>query len=174
MTFTKGHSYGKRFQKDHSPWNKDIKGIHLSPESEFKKGQAAPNKLALSSIRIRKDKNDKLRQHIKTPSGWTEYAKFIWMEKWGPLIRNDVVHHLDGNSLNDRLDNLIALPRPDHPRYHAWGLKPIPSEKLKFYMQRYFYRLRLDATEDEIDPKMYETGIVRHSQQGLFESTNTP
>ncbi len=27
------------FKKKHIPWNKGLKGIHLSPKSEFKKGQ---------------------------------------------------------------------------------------------------------------------------------------
>ena len=27
------------FKKEHIPWNKDLKGIHLSPKSEFKKGE---------------------------------------------------------------------------------------------------------------------------------------
>ena len=33
-----------RFKKGQTPWNKGLKGIHLSPETEFKKGQVAHNK----------------------------------------------------------------------------------------------------------------------------------
>lgn len=33
-----------RFKQGHRPWNKDLKGIHLSPHSEFKKGTAPRNK----------------------------------------------------------------------------------------------------------------------------------
>ncbi len=32
------------FRKRQKPWNKDLKGIHLSPESEFKKGMIPWNK----------------------------------------------------------------------------------------------------------------------------------
>jgi len=31
-------------RKKHPPWNKDVKGIHFSPKTEFKKGQVAWNK----------------------------------------------------------------------------------------------------------------------------------
>lgn len=38
--FSKGHKLG--FKKKHIPWNKGKKGIHLSPKSEFKKGDRLP------------------------------------------------------------------------------------------------------------------------------------
>jgi predicted DNA-binding protein YlxM (UPF0122 family) len=51
--FQKGHSfYGNLskpnyFQKGHAPWNKELKGIHLSPNTEFKKGQKSLNRIDL-------------------------------------------------------------------------------------------------------------------------------
>lgn len=33
---TVGYHNGKEFEKGHKPWNKGVKGMHLSPESEFK------------------------------------------------------------------------------------------------------------------------------------------
>jgi len=33
-----------KFTKGHIPWNKGVKGIHLSPQTEFKKGKVAPTK----------------------------------------------------------------------------------------------------------------------------------
>ena len=33
-----------KFSKGNIPWNKDIKGIHLSETTEFKKGCTSPNK----------------------------------------------------------------------------------------------------------------------------------
>jgi len=57
-TFSKEHreklskvKLGKRLSEEHKeklkgriPWNKDLKGIHLSPETEFKKGHVSWNK----------------------------------------------------------------------------------------------------------------------------------
>ena len=39
----KGVWNGFGFKKGHIPWNKDLKGIHLSPKSEFKKGMRLPH-----------------------------------------------------------------------------------------------------------------------------------
>ena len=33
-----------KFTKGQIPWNKGVKGIHLSPQTEFKKGEVAPTK----------------------------------------------------------------------------------------------------------------------------------
>ena len=37
--FVKGKYVGFGFRKKHKPWNRNVKGIHLSPKTEFKKGQ---------------------------------------------------------------------------------------------------------------------------------------
>lgn len=38
------NSKAKRFGKGHIPWNKGLKGIHLSPTSEFKRGDTTKEK----------------------------------------------------------------------------------------------------------------------------------
>ena len=45
------------FKKGHIPWNKGMKGIHTSPETEFKKGERPPTWCPVGTIRKRKDKN---------------------------------------------------------------------------------------------------------------------
>ena len=35
------------------------------------------------------------------------------------LTRNEVVHHADGNPLNNDPTNLVVLSRPEHQRLHA-------------------------------------------------------
>ena len=35
-TFAKGTNAGTRFKKGNTPWNKDLKGLHLNPETEFR------------------------------------------------------------------------------------------------------------------------------------------
>jgi 3D (Asp-Asp-Asp) domain-containing protein len=128
------------FPKGNKPWNKDVKGIHLSPNTEFKKGQVSDKLLPISSLTIRKTKKGSLRRFIKTgnPNVWVEYGKWLWVSKYGPLISGDVTHHINGNRLDDREDNIIALPRCDHPIFHnKWWLKPLSEEQLKFYIGRY-------------------------------------
>ena len=40
---------GKKFEKGQTPWNKGLKGIHLSPQSEFKKGQTSANSMVFAA-----------------------------------------------------------------------------------------------------------------------------
>lgn len=139
--FAKGHKPNKAsFKKNRIPWNKGKKGIHLSPDTEFKKGQAAHNHMEVGSIAKRKQRNGKYRHVIKTaePNAWREYANYLWKKEYGFVIKGDIVHHLNGDILDDRIENLIALPRADHPVFHSrWGLKELTAEQLAFYRERY-------------------------------------
>ena len=126
------------FLKDHVPWNKDKKGLQLSPLSQFKKGVPSGRAVPLFTIRTRKGRKGIRRQHIKTALRWMEYAKWLWIESYGALIPGDVVHHINGVAIDDRLDNLIALPRSEHVIYHnRWGLVPVPKDRFDFYLSRY-------------------------------------
>ena len=42
------------------------------------------------------------------------------------LKEGEVVHHLDGNKLNNKLNNLIVLLRSEHGRLHCWLEKGAP------------------------------------------------
>jgi len=140
--FAKGNkSNCTSFKKDNMPWNKNLKGIHLSPKTEWKKGQKGRNWILVGTITQRKDKNGKLRNFIKIkePNKSIELARYNWIKKYGKIIKGDIIHHMDGNTLNDFLWNLIALPRTDHPIFHnRWGLKKLTKKQQKFYKKRYF------------------------------------
>jgi len=113
-------SMGYVWKLGHIPWIKGRKGLHLSPATEYKKGQAAHNRLPLGSVQIRKDKHGKRRAFIKIaePNIWKLRAVVLWEEKNGTLPRGMIVHHKDRNSLNDEEGNLQALTRSDHGKEH--------------------------------------------------------
>lgn len=138
--FAKGNKPNNTvFKAGSIPWNKGLKGIRLSIKSEFKKGNPPPKKYEIGKITQRKSKNNKIRSFIKVAErNWQIYSKYLWEQRYGKLLRNDVVHHINGNVLDDRIDNLIALPRTDHPIYHnKWGSKPIPTKQMLYYLKRY-------------------------------------
>ena len=111
------------FVKRHIPWNKNKKGIHLSPMTEFKKGQRGINWMPLGSLTIRTDKSGAQRQYIKIaePNIWIEYAKFIWIKNNGKIPKGFLIHHIDRNTLNDRIKNLASLTRKAHFEIHKIG-----------------------------------------------------
>ena len=119
------------FKAGSSPWNKGKRGYMGANRTSFKPGMVSARRVEVGTVTIRRDKNGKHRRHIKTATGWTEYAKHLWIEAAGFLADGDVVHHIDGDSLGDRLDNLIAIPREYHPQIHSrWGIKPPTAEMM--------------------------------------------
>ena len=129
-----------RFVKGIAPWNKGTKGIMKSNVTSFKKGNKPINWKPVGTILKRTHKRDGERNSIKIaePSKWEEYAKYLWKKEYGFLLKGDVVHHINGNKLNDKIENLIAFPRKDHPKFHnRYWLKELTEEQIRFYKLRY-------------------------------------
>ena len=110
---------------------KGKKGIHLSPKSEFKKGQKSVNWLPVGTIKFRIEKSRNKQQFtkrrfikVKEPSVWIEYAKYLWLKSKRKLKKGFCLHHINNNSLDDRVENLILVSRQDHPKLHnRWNTK---------------------------------------------------
>ncbi len=117
-----------QFKKDNKVWNKGIKGLHLSPDTEFKKGQRGVNRVDIGTTSDRRDQNGTLRKwiKIKEPNIWIEYSKYIWLKSGRKLKKNYCLHHINNNSFDDRLENLVFVSRQDHPKLHnRWNTKNI-------------------------------------------------
>ena len=126
----KGNSPNKTsFKKGIVPWNKGVKGIHLSPATEFKKGQKGIKHLPLGSKTVRKEKGKRERRWIKVaePNVWIEYAKFVWIENNGEIPNNLLVHHIDKNALNDDKTNLSLVTRAAHINIHRAELQRVKN-----------------------------------------------
>ena len=117
--YRKGKKPANSFAKGHIPWNKGLKNIHLSPASEFKKGQIGTNHLPIGSIVERLERN-KLRNFIKIaePNKWTYLYAYIWEKENGKIPKGYVLHHINFVSNDDRLENLICITRAEHINIH--------------------------------------------------------
>lgn len=113
------------FKDGHATWNKGLKGLHHSPETEWKKGQPSDKKMPVGSVTIRHRKREKHpRAFIKIaePSVWVYRARYVWEQANGPIPRGLVLHHRDRDPLNDALDNLVLLTRAEHAAEHIHEL----------------------------------------------------
>jgi hypothetical protein len=99
-----------RFKKGHIAWNKGLKGIHLSPETEFKKGQFIGENHPSWKGGEQKNTNDCVylydgaNKRVRRP-------KKIYEDKHGEIPKGWILYHLDQNKHNDDIENLIAIPR---------------------------------------------------------------
>jgi len=108
--------------------NKGIVKRRNSPATEFKKGAIPINKDITGTIRIRFRMNnkDKPRKWIKIaePNIWILYAKYVWQKAYGIIPNKLLIHHINHNTLDDRIDNLMLLSRAEHMNIHRKQLKP--------------------------------------------------
>ena len=47
------------------------------------------------------------------------------------LSRDEVVHHVDGNKLNNKIENLVVMTRSEHSAMHQKGKKNSDETRLK-------------------------------------------
>ena len=118
--FRKGKRPANAFVKGGEPWNKGVKGLHLSPESEFKKGCVSNRAVPVGTIKARTDKGGNVRNYIKVaePSQWQENAIYVWEMVNGIVPTGYVIHHKDRIPSNDVIENLQMLTRAEHINEH--------------------------------------------------------
>jgi len=61
---------------------------------------------------------------VKTPEGFKRKHIYVMEQKLGrKLMQGEVVHHVDGNKLNNRIENLSVMSSSDHTVLHHTGAK---------------------------------------------------
>lgn len=105
------------FPPGHSPWNKGLRGIHLSPATEFKPGRKSDaNKLPVGSVTIRTCTGVRTAWvKVADPNKWRPRAVVEW-ERINEEARPEgcVIRHDNRDTLNDDPDNLVCATRAEH------------------------------------------------------------
>jgi len=99
------------------------KGQHPSPKTEFKKGQnAGKNNINWQGRRKSKGWIYLLRPNhpFAIRSGYILRSRLIMEKKIGRYLKPvEVIHHINGNRSDDRIENLMLFPNQgEHLKFH--------------------------------------------------------
>lgn len=109
----------------------------ISKAVAFQPGQRSLRALPVGSRTIRDDKNGTPRRWIKIeePNKWIPNAQYVWEAHHGPIPEGHIIHHIDGDSLNDVVGNFDLVTRTEHALLHFEDLRAarpsLTHEKLK-------------------------------------------
>jgi hypothetical protein len=99
-----------KFKKGHKTWNKGLKGIHLSPDTEFKVGEhsGSDSYTWKGGVQVIKDDCvylwDGCNKRARRP-------RKVYEDAYGCIPDGYVIYHIDGDKHNDELSNLEAISR---------------------------------------------------------------
>lgn len=127
------------------PWNKGIKGLHLSPKTEWKKGQTPIGSVLFKKGQVSWNKGKKLPSGENSPSwkggrtlhqgkywlvskpnhpnadrlGYVREHRLVMEEQIGRILNtNELIHHINGNTTDNRIENLQIISRSEHMKKH--------------------------------------------------------
>ena len=104
------------FKKGQTSWNKGKKGVHYSPDTEFKKGNVPHNTLYDGAIVKKQDlRSGVFYKYIRISLGkWIGLHRYLWEKEYGKIPRGFVIKFKNGDTLDCRLENLEMIPRTSH------------------------------------------------------------
>lgn len=104
---------GMRFKPGNPPWSKGMKGLRLSPATEFKKGQPPPNVQPVGALRINSlgDIDIKL---APGPRNWLSLRRYAWEQVHGPIPAGMCIVPKNGDGHDTRIENLRLLTRAEN------------------------------------------------------------
>lgn len=98
--------------------SRECHGMH---QSEHRAGKNHPRSRPIGFIMVRTDSSKRKRAWIKLahPHAWEQHSRYIWRTHWAREIpRGHVIHHTNGDTTDDRPENLQCVPRSRHMDIH--------------------------------------------------------
>jgi hypothetical protein len=120
------------FQKGHATWNKGIKGLRLSPKTEWKKGQLPHTWRPIGSTRVTADGylERKVSDTRVTRDDYVPVHHLVWrMHGNGPIPAGHALVFRDGNPRNLDINNLELITRAELMRRNTVHRYPEPVKQ---------------------------------------------
>lgn len=114
-----------RFKPGNQPWTAGQKGLHLSPATQFQKGDAPVNRQEVGALRINSlgDIDIKL---APGPRQWLSLRRYVWQQAHGPIPPGMCVVPDNGDGHDTRIENLKLVTRAENIRINL--LRKYPKE----------------------------------------------
>ena len=91
--------------------------------------------------------------------------RLVWNLFMGPVENGYVIHHIDHNKLNDRLDNLMLMLIKDHMQHHNTGIIRTAENKENIRKgmigAKYTVERRKNISEAKKNKCWYNNGIIQ-------------
>lgn len=110
----RGKLHGKdgRFVKGNESWNKGLKGLQLSPATQWKKGEEPRNAKYDGAISERQNSCGKIYLYVRlAKSRWELLHRVVWQSYRGDIPASHMITFKDGNTRNCDIANLECIPR---------------------------------------------------------------
>lgn len=109
-----------RYQAGNVPWTKGLKGIHLSPQTEFKKGERPVNYMDVGAEKMHMGYVWQKVADGGWPAAWRPKHHVIWQQTHGsPPPDGHLVSFRDRDRFNFVPENLELISRGDWIRRHS-------------------------------------------------------
>jgi transcriptional regulator with XRE-family HTH domain len=105
----------------------------------------------------------------------------IWIEHNGAILDNHIIHHIDGNTENNNINNLEMMTKSDHKRIHngwirnkdgEWTHKPCSKcKKIKSLKEYYNYSYAINSICKKCNIK-YQTEYRKENKEKVNEYRN--
>lgn len=103
----------RRCRDEHAPLRAPKHGEHISPATEFKRGNRPQTWVPIGSTAEMKDRYIKVK--IAEPNTWCLRSHLVWEKHHGrSLPVRWIIRRKDGDPQNDAPSNLIAMSRSRH------------------------------------------------------------
>jgi hypothetical protein len=115
--------FSGQFGKERSPvpYSPFKPGKHISPATEFKKGQASIKTLPIGTRRDKKDGVTWVKVSNVGSHRWRMEKTLVWEKANGPIPDGAVIKLIDGNPKNIAPDNLMLMTKAEVLRYNRRG-----------------------------------------------------